>query len=754
MKENLKYVGKTIPMHDIEEKVRGKIKYAGDMELPGMLHAKLLLSDVAHGRIKKIDTSKAEALEGVVKIFTSKNSPGTLYNSYKWFVGLDVLKDERLFTDHAKFVGDRIAAVVAKDRYTAERAVELIEVEYEGLPVVIDAVEALHSPGYHIARKEIKCGQVDEVMEKAAYIFEDKIETPKVHHAAMETHVCVAAPDPGGNITIWTPCQVIFQVRLLVAEVLNMPLNRIRVIKAPMGGSFGGKGQPILEPVCAFLAQATGAPVKLLMDRRESIIGTRTRTATLGTVKTAVDQHGNILARDIHMLVDTGAYLTNGEALATAMGKKAFRLYRIMNQRYIGDVVYTNSPIGGACRGYGSPQIHGLSEINMDHVARGLGMDPAELRLKNLVHPFDKDPTGGPPLGNARIIDCVEQGMKVFRWKERWSQPKGRGRFVRGAGMACATHGNGYYGAYQDFITMSLRMTEDGGLCLNSGVHDLGCGTVTTIKQIIAEVLDVPMDKIMAPEGDTLVSPFDVAGTQASRVTFVCGGCAMKTAELLKEKFISYAAKVLECPSKDVVMEEGFVWSRTKGNDKYAYGEMVIQIQTRYQDDVSVTHTYASPANPGVYAANFAEVEIDTYTGLVRVVDVLAVHDIGKAINPGFVEGQIQGAIQMGIGLALTEEIKVDAKGRITGDRFSKYHVINAPDMPDVKVLLIEKGEEYGPFGAKSVGEISTCAIAPAIVNAINHALDVHITSLPVTPEKIMGALQEKKHRKMERGIF
>lgn len=747
MKDNLKYVGKDIPMHDIGEKVTGKIKYTGDMQLPGMLYAKLVLSDIAHGRIIKIDTSKAEALAGVVKVFTYKNSPNTLYNSHKWYVGLEVLEDEKLFTDHVRFRGDRVAAVIAKDRYTAERAAELITIEYEPLPVITNPEEAIKDKGYTISRKEIKSGNPEEIINRAALVFEDRVETPKIHHAAMETHVCVAAPGPGGEVTIWTPCQVVFQVRLITAEALNMPLNKVRVIKTPMGGSFGGKGQPVLEPVCAFLAKAVDAPVKLQLDRTESILATRTRTATIGTIKTAVDQEGKILARDIHMLVDTGAYFTNGDAVSIAMGKKAFRLYRIKDQKYVADVVYTNTPVGGACRGYGSPQIHALSEIHMDNIARALKMDPAELRLKNLVQPYDLDPIGGPALGNARVIDCVTKGMEAFRWKERWQKPQKPGRYVRGVGMACATHGNGYHGGYQDFITVSLRMTEDGGAYLNAGIHDLGCGTVTTMKQIVAEVLDIDTDQILAPEADTLVSPFDIAGTQASRVTFVCGGAAMKVAERVKDKLINYASKIWECEPEAIGMKNGFVFNLNQQNQKLAYGEMVIQIQKKFQDDISETYTYTSPANPAVYAVNFAEVEIDTYTGLVRVTDVLAVHDIGKAINPGFVEGQIQGAIQMGIGLALTEEIKADRNGNITGDRFSKYHVINAPDMPDVKVLLVEEGDEHGPFGAKSVGEISTCAIAPAIVNAINAALDINVTSLPVTPEKILKALKNKQER-------
>lgn len=754
MQQDLKYVGKYVPIHDVKEKVTGKIKYVGDMEISGMLYGKLVLSSIAHGKIVKIDTSKAEAIPGVVKVYTHENTPSTLYNSHKWIAGLEVVKDERLFTDKVRFVGDRMAAVVATDKETAEYAATLIDIEYEELTPIIDPLEALkedgvkiHEGSNKIVSKEIKAGMPVEILNKAEIIVEDDVTTQKVHHAAMETHVCLTTIEANGQLTVWTPCQVVFQVRLIVSEVLGLPLNKVRVIKPPMGGSFGGKGMPVLEPVCAYLSYDLGKPVKLQMNRTESIIATKTRNATIGKVKTAIDREGNILARDIEMLVDGGAYFTNAEAVTMAMGKKAFRLYKIDNQRYSGEAVYTNTPVGGACRGYGSPQIHAMTEINIDHAAKKIGMDPVDFRLKNLVHPFDKDPIGGPGLGNARAIDCVKKGMEAFEWKKKYSKPNDTGRCVRGVGMACATHGNGYYGAYQDYITMDLRLTEDGEVILKSGIHDLGCGTVTTMKQIVAEILDIPPYKVMATEGDTLLSPFDSAGTQASRVTFVCGGAAMKTAELLREKFISYTARIFNCPEEEVIIESEKVWHKDHEENKLSYGEMVVKIQQAFKEDMYMNHTYQSQGNPAVYAANFVEVEIDTFTGLVRVLDVLAVHDIGKAINPGFVEGQVQGAIQMGIGFALTEEITVDDRGRIGSNNFSKYHVVNAPDMPNVKVLLIEEGEEHGPFGAKSVGEICTVPIAPAIINAINHALDIKIHSLPATPEKILQALREKNKR-------
>ncbi len=754
MKDNFKYVGKSIARHDVKEKVTGKIRYVGDMKLDGMLYAKMLLSEVPHANIVSINTSKAEALPGVVRVFTEKDVPKNYYNSHKWYKGSEFPRDELILSEKARYVGDRIAAVVAKDMETVERALGLIEVEYEELPVIAsidnsmkeDSIK-IHEDGNLAFEKALKCGDAESIIEEGKLVCDDVITTPKQHHAAMEPHVCLAAEDYSGNIIIWTPCQVVFQVQLIVAEALGMPLDNIRVIKAAMGGSFGGKGQPILEPICAFLAKETGAPVRLVTDRTQSIIGTRSRNASKIRVKTAVDKDGNIIARDINADVDIGAYYTNGSAVTMAMGKKVFRMYKIKNQTFKGRSYFTNTLVGGACRGYGSPQIHAATEINIDNVARALDMDPVELRLKNLVQPYDKDPIGGPDLGNARIIDCVERGMKLFEWEKKRNRPKDDGRFVRGVGMACATHGNGYHGAFPDFITMSLRITNDNKLILKSAIHDLGCGTVTTIKQIVAEVLDIHPDNIIAHQGDTALSPYDSAGTQASRVTFVCGGCAKKTAEIAKEQLISKSAEVLGCSVEDIALKDGLIWNDKDKDRKFTYGEMIVMIQNNFEEDIEVTHTYRSPANPGVYAANFVEVEVDTYNGLVRVLDVLAVHDIGRAINRGFVEGQIQGGAHMSIGFALTEEIKIDEKGKVGTQNFSKYHIVNAPDMPNVRVELIEEEDDHGPFGAKSVGEVCAVATAPAIINAINYALDVNITSLPATPEKIIRALNERNNK-------
>jgi len=748
MTDSLKYVGKNIPLHDIRQKVTGSMKYLGDMDLGNMLHIKLVLSSVANGKVIKIDTSLAEKVPGVVKIYSYANTSSTKYSGSAWFKGENTPETETMFSQRVRFVGDRVAAVVAETPEAAKKAAELVKVEYEEYEPVLnvedylkDCKGKLHEdePDYYV--KEISCGNIEDAMEKAYKVFYDEVETQKIHHAAIENHICVAVPNPLEGITVYSPCQIVYGVQSTVAQILNMPLNRVRVVKVPVGGSFGGKQETVLEPICAYIAMDLNRPVKLEFERRESMLSTRTRNATKGYVKTAVDKIGHIIARDIKVILDAGAYTSGGCKVSIAAGKKSFRLYRIPNQRYKGIVVNTNTPIGGACRGYGSPQIHAITEISMDNVAKSMGIDPVDFRLMHLVQPYDDDPTGAPNLGNSRIIDCVKKGASEFKWYERKKTTDKGGRYRKGIGMACATHGNGYYGAYHDFTRMNLRMLNDGSLILEAGLHELGCGTIVSIAQIVAEILDVDVSKIHVTEGDTKFSPYDL-GSQASRVTYVCGACAKETALKLKELMLENAAKIYRVPKELIEMKGGYIRVKGDKESQRTYGEMAFEIQKLNKTELYVSHEYESKANPGSYAAHFAEVIVDTYIGLVTVNDYLAVHDIGKAINPGFVEGQILGGVQMGIGMALYEEIKFDAKGKPINDSFSKYHVVNAPDMPEVKVLLIEEGEDYGPYGAKSIGELCTVPVAPAIVNAVNDALGTKLSSLPLTPEKILAAIE------------
>lgn len=748
MNKDLKYVGQTFPIHDAAQKVRGNLDYLSDMKLPNMLYAKLLLSPIAHGLITKIDTSKAEALPGVIRVFTHLNTPSKTYSRYRIIPSQEFcLEDERLLTDKVRFVGDRVAAVVATSKEIAKQAIALIQVEYEALTVLSTPEKALqeeetkiHPKGNLLHEYEYKLGKSVPLPDDSLVV-ETLTHTQKVHHAAMETHGCLADFDSSGKLTLWAACQGVFGVRTILADLLELSYNKVRVIKVPMGGSFGGRQETILEPLTAFLAMKVRRPVKLTLTREETIISTMTRPATTSRIRTRVTREGMIAECRVDTVLDAGAYATSSIDNTYVMAKKICKLYRIPYYEHTGKTVYTNTPVAGGARGWGAPEIMTAIEIHMDAVAKRLKMDLIEFRLKNLVHPYDIDKASYISLGNARVIECLEKGAAAFGWSERFNREPDRGRFRRGVGLACAAHKNGMYGGFPEHSTMTLKMNEDGSFILNTGLHELGCGTITSITQIAAEVLDIDPSYITVLEADTEYGPYDF-GSYGSRVTYICGACAYEVAKKVKEKVLECASHIFQKPKQYLEERNGRVW--VVGNEQHSisYREIATTAKTKHNTDIVITHTYHGSSNPGAYAVHFAEVVVDTATGRVQVSDYLAAHDIGKAINPGMVEGQIQGGVQMGIGYALYEEIRVGNDGSILNSSFKNYHVLNTPDMPTVKTLLIEEGGDDGPYGAKSIGEIAFVPVAAAVVNAVNQALGTSMSNMPLTPEKIMATLK------------
>ena len=748
--ESLKYVGKSIIREDSLDKATGKTQYVGDIIRTNMLYAKLVLSQKAHAEIE-IDKLEALTVEGIEAIYTHEDVPEVMYNAFEWHSSTSALKDEYLLNKKARYMGDRIALVVGNSKHSVEKAISKLSIAYKELEPVIGLDKAKEDKVTIVGntnlafQKDINAGNYIESFEKADLIIKDTGTTPKIHHAAIESHVCLSEFDMNGDLVIHSPCQVASQVQMHVANILSIPLNRVRVKKAVMGGSFGGKSLPILEPICAFATIRLNRPVMLYMNRTESIIGTLTRNATEITVETAVNKEGKILGRKIEAHVDGGAYYTNAAAITMALGKKLFRLYDIKDQYYLGKAYYTNTIPGGACRGYGSPQAHAITEINIDNVAKALKMDPCEFRLLNLVEEGAKDPSGATDIGNAQIKKCLKVGMEAFNWKERRANVKLKdtSRYAYGIGMACGTHGNGYTGAFADYTSVDLTLFADGSAYVKMSLHDLGNGAVTIMQQIAAEALDIEIEKVRVTEADTLMTPEDSAGTQASRVTFVCGMAVKEAGEKLKDKLIDAFSKLKNVKPEEVGTSCGFIY--VKGDSKkYKYSDIVKEYEKNYQEGMSILIKYKSPANPASFAAFFAEVEVDKYTGLVNITDSLAVHDIGKSINPMLVEGQIQGGTQFALGMALMEDIEIDGRGNVKSTNFSKYHIINSTAMPYVKTLTIEDNEPHGPYGAKSVGEMASVAPAPAIINAINFALDINITTYPATPELIISELKKK----------
>lgn len=745
--DNLKVVGKPIVREDSYSRARGKTKYLCDTTRSNMLYGKLVLSIHPHAKVT-INKEMAEQIEGIVAIYTFENIPKIKYNSDQWYRGLLTVEDEYLLTDTPLHVGDRIALVVGTSYQAVDEAINKLDIHYHLKAPVIGVTEAaknlnLIKGDSNLAfSKHLSSGDILSSFTKADFIIEDIGSTVKLHHSAIEPHICLCEIDEFENLVLYTPCQAVFQCQQQIAKVLGLPIGKVRAIKANMGGSFGGKCQSILEPLCAFATYDLKRPVQLSLGRKGSILGARTRNSVEMKIATAVTKDGKILGRKIAAEIDGGAYYTNSDSIALAMAKKAFRLYQIDNQSFLGNTYYTNTPSGGSFRGYGGPQLHALTEINIDNVARKLNMDPTDFRLQNLVNPGALDPTGGPALGQAKIKECVLRGREAFNWQARKKElpKKNTERYRYGLGMACATHINGYKGAHQDFTNVEISILPDNYATIKIAVHEQGCGTISSLSQIAAEALDMPVDQIILMEADTFITPYDTAGTRASRVTFVCGGAIKKAATALKQNLTNYVSSIENCPLNQIETHNGRV-SLKNTNHSYTYGEVALHMEKNAHRSLVEFIHYESPANPGCYAAAFTEVKVDCYTGHVEVLELLAVHDIGKAINPKSVEGQILGGAQMAIGMALREQILIEDDGSIKTKGFSNYHIINSREMPPVKVLLIEELEPFGPYGAKSVGELAASAPAPAILNAINNALGTNILTYPATPEVILKNL-------------
>ncbi|HZL65139.1 MAG TPA: molybdopterin cofactor-binding domain-containing protein [Thermoleophilia bacterium] len=745
MSDDLRYVGKSYPVHDVAQKVTGELIYGSDLNFPGMLYAKLLLSPIAHGMVRSVDSSRAEALPGVLKVFSHLNSPADTYCRARLYPGQECAIDETLFSEHVRFVGDRVAAVVAISQAIAEAAVALIEVDYEELPALLTTKQALersdvliHADGNLLFEMQIESGERPDI--SGAVLVSSTTATPRVHHAALEPHVCVAQGHSTGGMTVWTTSQGAYGVRTVIADLLGLEYHKVRVIKAPMGGSFGGKTEFIVEPVTAFLAHETRRTVKLLFDREECIRATMVRPATETTIRTACAPDGQLLELEATTTLDSGGYASSTPDYADHMCKKVTKLYRLPHYDHRCQVVYTNTPVAGAARGWGAPEMITAVEIHLAKVAKRLRIDPVELRLKNLVQPFDIDPVTDMSLGDARVAECLERGAAAFDWTARRARATGKGRYRRGVGVACGAHKNGQFGSFAEASNMALKMNEDGTFELSASLHEPGCGVVTVMKIIVAEVLGVHPDLIAASEADTSATPFDY-GTFGSRMTYVVGACAQATATELKASILAAAAEILETPLEELVAREGVVYVAGDERRSVAFRDIARLSHMKHVPAIQAATTYYATSNPGSYSVQFAEVEVDCATGLTAVTDFLAVGDVGRAINRGMVKAQFQGAVQMGIGYALYEHVDVDEAGRSGVDGFKNYHMVNAPDMPDIDVLIVEHEGDDGPFGAKSVGEVAMVPTAAAVVNAVNNALGTELSDLPLIPDRIIAAL-------------
>lgn len=752
MKKDYLYVGKEFSINDAAAKVRGELKYISDMNMCSMLHLKLITSPYAHANIKKINKAKAESMEGVFKVFSFEDYKlGRKYNTYRQFPKQDLCPEDRyIFADKARFIGDIVAVVAACDIETAREAAHLVEIEYEALPFAVNPHDSLRDGACPIHEN----GNLIEEFERERKFEGLSIEreeffevtthhsTQKMNHVAIETHCYVADYNSHEGLTIWSPTQGIFGVRIAVADMLGLPYNKVRIIKAQMGGSFGGKTEYVFEPIVAFIAMEVKRPVKLHLTRRDNMISNPARTYIETSLSSSFTKEGQILEFKADTLFDAGGYCGSGLDYPHAMTAKLTKQYRFPTYKHHCRVVYTNTPVAGGMRGWATPEMVTVMEIHLDLAARKLNLDPTDLRMRNLVEANDIDISNGISVGNAQVKKCLEIGIEEFSWRERFARPKDNGRIRRGVGIACGSQKSTMYDAYPDLSTMTIRMNEDGSVSMQTSLHDVGCGSVRVMQILVGEILQIAPDEILVTEGDTKYSPYD-SGTYSSRVTYIAGECAVNAALGMKDLMLEAASKLLGKDKESLEISHGRVNIIGETDGGLDYRTLSTRTLMEQQKELILTVTHQAKSNPCAYAVNFVEVEVDTFTGRVKVTDFLAVHDIGQAINRGMVHRQIQGGVQMALGYGLCEDIKVNRSGNSDSDSLRKYHTINCVDMPRVKSILVEEGEFHGPFGAKSVGEIATVPGTAAVVNAINNALGTEMTILPLTPEKVLEALRK-----------
>ena len=746
--------------------VTGRPMFVADVDLSDALVIKMLGSPYAHARITSIDTADAERMPGVACVLTYKNTPATRHTTAGQGFPEPSPYDTRMFDTKVRFVGDRVAAVAAETEEVAERALAAIRVEYEELPAVLSIDEA-RRPGAPIVHDEadakgiydasknvaadvdIDVGDVVVGFVESDLIVETTCETQYAQHAPIETHVVLASLDADDRLVLRTSTQVPFHVRRIVAQTLGIPIHRIRVIKPRIGGGFGVKQEVLLEDVAGWVALQTRRPAFFTLSRPEEFTSSRTRHPMRVRVKIGVKKTGLVHAIEMEAVSNTGAYGAHGLTVLANTGSKTLPLYnKARNAHFFGQAVYTNLPVGGAYRGYGATQGYFALETAMDEAAERLGLDPIEFRLRNAIRTGEGSPIFAK-LGEGRegvsqtvksceLERCLEVGAERIGWASMRGKKERRGSWVHGAGMSIMMQGSGI--PEVDMGAATLKMNEDGSFNLLVGATDLGTGSDTILAQIAAEVLGVPLAKILVTSSDTDVTPYDV-GAYASSTTYVSGMAVQRAAEKVREQILGVAAPMLGVSTERLALRDESVVAEAGSSVTLA---RVCQ-RAMYETDqfqIAATASCVPSESPPPFLANFARVAVDTDTGVVKVLHYVAAVDCGVAINPRLAEGQVEGSIMNGIGYALTEEMLFSSRGRVRNPTLFDYKIPGALDIPRIDVVLVDSYEPTGPMGAKSVGEIGINGPIPTMANAIYDAVGVRLRQTPFTPERVLEALR------------
>jgi 4-hydroxybenzoyl-CoA reductase subunit alpha len=770
--KDFKVVGKPFRKVDARQKCTGQTLFADDITLPRMLYCKILRSTEPHALIKKIDTTKARQLPGVISVITGKDLPIP-------YGILPVSQDEHpLCVDKVRFIGDPVAAVAAVDEDTAFDAMNLIEVEYERLQTITSIEEAImvDDPRVHdygdagnVHKKvHLEFGDLDEGFREAEHVREDVFFYEGNTHLPMEQHAAVAHFDPDDKLTLWSSTQTPHYVHRALAKTLELPAAHVRVIATPNGGGFGGKSDPFNhEIVVAKLSMITRRPVKVTLTREEVFYCHRGRHPVLMKIKTGVRSDGAITAMDFESFLDGGAYGSYGVASTFYTGALQTVTYEVPRYRFKGLRAFTNKAPCGPKRGHGTPQPRFGLEVQLDKIAEDLRLDPAEMRLRHLVKP-DSVTANYLRVGSMGLGLCIEKVVEGSGWKNKFSGWDRQNRKLpegRGIGVACSSYicgaGLPIYWNSMPHSGVQLGLDRQGGVRVQCGSTDIGQGSDSVLAYVVAEVLGIDPFDIRVLTADTDLTPVDL-GSYSSRVTLMTGNAAIQAAERARELLSKVVAAKLSVPEENLAFAERRVFDVENPEVGVTFAEAVVLAESKY-GTIGTVGSYTPPRSPGrfkgagvgpspaySYSACVAEVEVDAATGFVRVERVWIGHDIGKSINPMLVMGQVEGGVYMGLGEALMEEMIYRANRNVV-HKFPSLLEYKSPttlEMCDVKTYLVEDADPNGPFGAKEVGQGPLLPVMPAVANAVYDAVGVRIDEVPITPEKVLTALRAKAQGK------
>jgi len=760
--EELSVVGKRITQPDAVAKATGAAKYVADLKMSGILVGRVLRSPYPHANILRIDTSKAESLPGVEAVITLEDTPKILFSSS--FRDLPLRGDGKLskadqfiLADKARYVGDAIAAVAATSEDIAEQALALIEVEYEQLPAYFTPEEAT-KPGavriHDYAEGNISShvvyslaeGDVDKAFQEANVVVEESFVSLKQVACQLEPQATIANYDATGRITVWSPCQLAHPCRRSLAHMFGVPVGKVRVMNPVVGGSFGARLSVSGEPICIALAMKAGRPVKLEYTKEEDFSILETRTPIKFKVKVGFDKDGTLTAMRIDTKTISGGYIGRSDTIGGITLLWGMGNYRCPNRYGESDVIYTNQTMSGAQRGYGNAAVSWGVEQVMDMAAEKLGIDPVELRLKNIKKKGEVANLG-LPIESTALDRCVKIGAEKLAWKEKRAQKK-EGIKRRGIGMATISHGSGAHPGLLEHSSAFIKLNEDG--TANLTIHPGSPGTHIwgTLSQIAAEELGIRAEDIFVVSGDTDCTMFDL-GSHASRSTYVTGNAVRMAAREAKGQLLERAAKKLGVLPDNLDIVDRRIYVKEAPEKSVTVAEIAFDSIYNFRGEclaIAGKSSWESRWNSPCTTAFFAEVEVDTETGAVTLLKALSAVDGGRAINPMTVEGQAEGGIGFGVGFGLTENFVVNQDtGVVESDNFTTYKIQGTLDMPETEIVLVEELDPRGPYGAKGMAEPALAGMAPAIANAIYDAVGVRITEAPVTPEKILNALKAKQ---------